>query len=236
MTWLSRLHQTYDRAVELANENNSENKPLPIFHIEQAAHIEITIDGEGSFLEAQLLEETEQTCTPCTEKSAGRSNNPPPHPMSDQLIFLAGDICRYGESDQQKFSQYLDQLKSWLDSRYNHTSVKAVYWYVSKKSLISDLIQSKVLTLNNSGKLATSKDNLEGKQFPRIFKNLGSQEKAFVRWKVQQRGNKFENTWEDVSLHDSWINFYSSLGESTTDICYVLGNNTRIYVSRSIYR
>lgn len=227
MTWFSRLYQTYDRAIELAKSTHFEGRPLPIFHIEQDAHIEVTIDGEGNFLDARLLDKATPTCIPSTEKSAGRTNNPPPHPLSDQLVFLAGDICQYGVNRGHKFSQYLDLINSWFESQYNHSSLNAIYWYVSKKTLTADLIRSAVLTLNDRGELAEYKRDSEWDQPSPIFKKLKYQEKALVRWKVQLRGNKYENTWEDSLLQNCWINFCNSQENVDTDFCYVLGIKTQ---------
>jgi CRISPR-associated protein Csd1 len=57
MSWLSKLCVTYEKAQQL--EISDELKPLPISHTLQNAHIKVTIDAQGNFKRAEVLEKTQ---------------------------------------------------------------------------------------------------------------------------------------------------------------------------------
>ena len=63
---------------------------MPVSHIMQKAQVEISIDIEGRFCSAVLVDkENQKTIIPATVESAGRSGKViAPHPLSDQLQYL----------------------------------------------------------------------------------------------------------------------------------------------------
>lgn len=87
-------------------------EPLtPVSHILQNAQIEITLTDEGKFLSAVPVSKgDESTIIPATEESAGRTSRPEPHPLCDQLAYLA-------PSDDKKHEAYLALLTAWRNRR-----------------------------------------------------------------------------------------------------------------------
>jgi hypothetical protein len=103
VSWIQRLVETYDACV---GRSQFADRPLvPIDHVEQNAHIEIAIDENGNFLRAAVVQK-EPTLIPVTEKSAGRTQKPVAHPLSDKIRYIAKDFG----SDDHKL--YLIRLKT----------------------------------------------------------------------------------------------------------------------------
>lgn len=80
MGWLQRLLETYDAC---AGRGQFADDPLPpVSHTPQQAHVEIVVDGEGTFRRARLVQK-EETLIPATEHSANRvGTRPPPYPCA----------------------------------------------------------------------------------------------------------------------------------------------------------
>ena len=164
-----------------------------------------------------------ETIIPATEASAGRTSNPVPMPFADKLIYIAGDYINYcaneKKSDNSKHLAYMEQLKQWADSEYSHKAVKALYAYIEKKCLISDLIKSGVLVLNkDTGKLD---------QKIKIGKTL--QQDSFVRIIISSPEG-VNLTWTDKTLYDSFIAFNRSIINENNKIqlCYASGKETPV--------
>lgn len=91
-----------------------------------------------------------------------------PHGLCDTLSYIAGDFSVHCENEKQrksaeeKFQNYCANLEKWAKSKYFHPKVQAVYNYISKKSLISDLEKDGIIELKENGvlKIRKSVDNL----------------------------------------------------------------------------
>lgn len=143
MAWVKTLAETYDVYAHLAGvEKNGQAVLLPISHSTFNAQIEVTIDQDGNFRDSKRLEKGKDAVTiiPVTEDSAARSSGIAPHPLCDKLCYLAGDytICT-GDDKEAYYEAYIEQLREWVESDAAHPMVQAVYKYLKKKSLISDL-------------------------------------------------------------------------------------------------
>ena len=105
MSWIHKLYETYEQCVRAPQFDS--NPLLPIGHTTQKAHIEITVDGEGNFLRANVITKTDQlTVVPCTENSGGRSGKKPVnHPLCDKLQYVAGDFINFGGEVTSGFSK-----------------------------------------------------------------------------------------------------------------------------------
>lgn len=211
MSWTNELYAVYDKAIELKTENAV---LLPVSHSAQKAQLEITIDGSGNFLNAKKVEDENDAVTiiPVTEDSGARSSGICPHPFADKLVYIAGDYCERCNSkkgDEDKFGAYILQLREWRNSELTHPSVNALYDYLSKGTLIKDLIGAGVLTADENGKLTADK-------IQKI-----AQSDCFVRFRVN--GNSEEQrTWLDKTLYDKFIAYNASLqGEKA--LCYATG-------------
>ena len=144
MSWMSQLYKTYERNI---GKSQQDEVPLtPVAHMNANAQVEITLNREGEFLAAEVVDKKESvTLIPVTESSSGRSSGVAPHALCDMLPYIAGDFPEYCEDEKQKksagekFKAFLENLEKWEKSEDSHPKVKAVYHYLSKKMTISDL-------------------------------------------------------------------------------------------------
>lgn len=239
MSWIHQLYETYEQCANKSEFINSDNPLLPICHTYQNAHIEVTISNTGSFIRARVLSKDElSTIIPCTEASGGRSGSKPVnHPLCDKLQYLAGDFLKYGgtvttgfkKNPQEPYQNYLQQLTKWCHSPYVHHKTKAILAYIKKEKLISDLVDAKILYLDDNHKLL-SKWSGNKEETPDIFKVIPtgqSPDGAFIRWRVETQGIAESATWEDRSLMDAWINYYTTR-DANKGLCMANGKETTL--------
>lgn len=233
MSWMRMLEETYAAACRQADDPSK--CPVPPAHVMQQAHVEVVLDGEGNFRSAKVLEK-EPTLIPATEASAGRTSGASPHPLCDKIQYVAGDYEKFGGVSKSYFNDfksggkteegYLSLLSAWNNFR-PHPYLRAVLNYVSKRTLVSDLVESKVLFVGADGKLLTK---WEGRDAPQIFKvltkkaGITDQGSALVRWVVQIDGAAGGEVWECDELKKSWLDFYVSRMDAKS-ICYVTGED-----------
>lgn len=201
MSLISALYETYN--------NLSESPPeglLPIAHSMQRMDIEVTIGGNGDFISALKLN-GEQTIIPVSEKSMVKSGKHPiNHPLCDKLQYLAGDCQKYINHDIYDFySKYISDLKDWCDSPYSNKKIKILYEYLSKKTLIGDLIKNKILELDSDGYLLNGENDL----------------KPMVRFCIDD-GTDLPKVWQDNELQNDYVNYYLSKC-SDKKFCYLSG-------------
>ena len=216
LSWMNDLYQTYEKnQAEVAKDLESNAILLPVAHSTQNAQIEIVIDEKGEFLRANKVDKEDGvTIIPVTEDSASRGNGNNPHPLEDKLEYIAGDYKKYTDIDNtDKYNKYLSYVKNWSESQYTCMQVQAIYQYVSKASIIKDLISAKLLEIEN-GHLTNNK--IEGI----------AQREAFVRFSVEtysiENLGQETKVFKNRDLFEAYINYYNSLQEST-DLCYASG-------------
>lgn len=232
MSWASSLCALYDanawRAGEVEMWNGKPLTLIPLGYDTMKAQIEIAIDGHGNLINARTLDKTEsETIVPYPDR---RTSGVKALPLCDSLSYIAGDfldkITLYfdGETEKKKkrklddikksFPSYLDGLIAWCVSKYAHPKAIAVLKYVSKKSIIEDLVKSKVLIPDEAGVLSDRK-KIQG----------ASIEKAFVRFRVYS-GDVQQNdssVWLDQDVQRSFISYYLSTTKQS-DICFFTGD------------
>lgn len=158
MSWTDELLQIYNYNIS-RDFDDGEPLMLPISHSTANAQIEITIDENGEFMGASTVDKNDAvTVIPVTEDSATRSSGICPMPFADKLVYIAGDYSKYTDgknSDNSAyFKAYMEQLDMWKNSEYTHQAVNALFSYLSKGTLMADLIGAGVLKLNiQTGKL-----------------------------------------------------------------------------------
>ena len=198
---------------QCGQEHNDGTVLLPVSHSTANAQIEVTLKQDGSFESARALSKEEglNTIIPVTEDSGGRTSGVCAMPLADKLIYLCGDYHAYtGKNNLPHYGAYLEQLGRWHDSPYTHPSVDAVYAYISQGTLMKDLIDSHVLTPDEStGKLA-EKVMLAGI----------AQADAFVRFRVW--GGETPETWLDKSLYRCFTAWNGSESDEN-GLCYATG-------------
>ncbi|CCE23846.1 type I-C CRISPR-associated protein Cas8c/Csd1 [Methylotuvimicrobium alcaliphilum] len=232
MSWMEKLYQTYEAAILL--DLPIEQRLMPISHTNQNAHINIVINGEGNFKRATVLEKT-QIVLPATEQSAGRTGTkPPPHPLADKLQYVAKDYSEFITYKPSFFEEYYKLLKSWCDSKFSHPKANAVLEYVKKGRVISDLVENKILFLDQEKKyLLRQWTSDSSDEMPLIFKVLPKEKKqvdqgaALVCWSVEIENQPDSDTWKDISLQNSWNTFISA-NEGVGGLCFVTGNFTAL--------
>lgn len=221
MSWIQKLYETYENCqtnVGLKNENNK--VPLmPLDHIFQQAQIEIIIDQDGNFKGANPTFKFDAgTIIPCTEESGSRvGSDPKSHPLCDKLQYVAGDLVQYVEGATPKYiekqkelhDEYHGLLTKWCKSEFSHPKAKAVLKYIQKGTVVKDLIDATVLSLEANGKIK--------------LKCTG----MVVRWIVYIPNELQDKVWCDKSLFDSWIRFNATIPKKS-GFCYVTGKEIRL--------
>lgn len=182
------------------------------------ADIEVTITSKGKFVTAALIEkENKFTVIPVTEESNSRTANVAPHPLFDTLLYLAegyGKIVREPKKNINDYHRvYMQRLWEWMMSAYTHKTVHAVYHYLESGSLLNDLTEVKVITLDDKGFIADKNP------------------KPFVRFLIAEDDSEEPvRCWDDRSLQDSWIQYYRSI-ERPEVLDYLTGRRQRECVS-----
>lgn len=140
MGLLQKAVETYDAMagrVGVVYEN--EKEPLaPISHMMARPQIKITLDQDGNFATAQVLDKnTPKIIIPVTEESAGRTVKAAelPHPLCDYLRYLL-------PQNQVEYQHYISQLSDWTSSPFTHPKLHAVLHYVQGGTILADLSQA----------------------------------------------------------------------------------------------
>lgn len=235
MTWLLNLAETYEfheKEVGEVRKNrfNREYMLLPIAHTTQNAHIEVVLTEEGEFHSASVIEkEDATTILPSTVDSASRAGAAvAPYALHDKLNYTAGDFTDYGGKigRNDPYKAYVDNLKKWVDSPGCHPKVQAIYEYVKKGRLIQDLVEDKVIYLDENQKMIKKWNKEYEKLYerrPSIFTIVpGNQESAFVRFRVHSPHENLTPPWRDKEVFESFLKFYpQQVGNES--ICFVTG-------------
>ncbi|MGN1133950.1 MAG: type I-C CRISPR-associated protein Cas8c/Csd1 [Oscillospiraceae bacterium] len=215
MSWTDELYKIYENNC---GRDDIQPPMLPISHSTANAQIELTVNENGDFVAASKIDKSDAvTIIPVTDDSAARSSGICPHPFADKFVYIAGDYQKYAtgkNADNSKyFDAYIQQLKGWAESEYSHKAVKAVYKYLEKAELISDLVKCGVLVTDEETENLKDKEKIAGI----------AQEECFVRFKVNYDDiNHITATWKDKTLYDSFIAYNSSILDNI-QLCYATG-------------
>ena len=115
----------------------------------------------------------------------------------------------------------MSQLEKWVESESCHKKVVAVYSYLKKGTLVKDLVDQKLIKLNEN-KQIDDKENIQG-----IV-----QTKVFVRFIIRALDINIyqenpDECWKDRSLQDCYIEYVRSQGKEK-GLCYLTGNTEAI--------
>ena len=226
MSWVNELIDLYeinsDKIGVIEYRRDMPYVLLPPFHTTVNAQITVTIDQNGNFMNAELVDLNDKlTIIPVTEKSGSRTAGKEPHPLCDNLRYLAGDYTKYYEDDGICHELYISQLKEWVESGYCHEKVRAIYLYLKKNTLVSDLVKKRIIKLNKQNQI-DDKENIQG-----IV-----QTKAFVRFIIRSSNTDLseiiqDECWKDRTLRDCYISYVRSQ-EKEKGLCYLTGNTEAI--------
>ena len=179
------LNTTYDNMIgNVGRISISEDALLPLSHWATRAKIEISIDSNGTFLNARKLDDKDRECItiyPDTLESSSRTSKLAPHPLCDNLKYLAPQYDVH-------YSAYIKLLRSWAESEnHSHPKVQAILKYVSKGTVWMDLDKAGLLSGDST-------------------KDQG----LFIRWAVISPDGGESACWKDQSLFDAWIGYYNN--------------------------
>ncbi len=222
MGWIETLYNSYNYLEQEGERiEGSVTGLLPPAVIMQNAQVEVTLNMDGSFARADFVEkEDAKTNTPCTEKSASRTAKPEAHGLFDNITYVAGDFQNFFAKDKKNdnirnsnFVPYLEALRLWAESEFSNASVKAVYEYLRKETLVKDLIDSKIIKLNKENTIDVGKKH-----------NSISPDKFFIRFAIQHNGER-KKLWQDSALLKSYSHYYLSRHSAQIheSFCYVTG-------------
>ncbi|WP_044471103.1 type I-C CRISPR-associated protein Cas8c/Csd1 [Mannheimia massilioguelmaensis] len=244
MSWIQKLYRTYNEAEKNSNLSDLD-KLAPLWHSPQTAHIEIILDQNGNFISAQVLRDKPIIMLPVTETSEGRTSGLAPHALADSLQYIAKDlglthiaeITKELEDKNGKkkivkekkeeliFNLYAKQLDEWCACTDN-PKILAIQKYVHKGTVLSDLIKSQVVPVDNNGNILekwNKSDNITQCK-PALLEVLGQNaeiRKALVVWSVTIPNDLCPQTWKDKNVQKSWGEYYQTT--LTSQFCSVLG-------------
>jgi CRISPR-associated protein Csd1 len=124
MSWIQKLYETYEACHAL--DEDPKKQPWPVSHFVKQAHIEVVLDGEGNFRKGRTrkLEWNEAaTLIPATEKSAGRTAGVAPHPLCEEIGYMAIDLPEQGHL--QNIRNYFESLENFCASVPTESFTKA---------------------------------------------------------------------------------------------------------------
>ncbi|OAB34034.1 type I-C CRISPR-associated protein Cas8c/Csd1 [Paenibacillus glacialis] len=239
MSWMKRLYDVYDNNVKQVGEFKSRGEGqrftlLPISHVTQSAQIEVTLDRDGNFFQAEVVPKEEaRTIVPATLNSANRAGaKVAGHFIHDKLFYVAADYMKYGGAQKRadNYPQYIGQMEDWATSEFSHPKVELIYNYVKKGNVIRDLVESKVLFVDENGKLiekwTSSNATKYGIEKPDIYKVVtGDSSESLVRFNLLREHSTDLPVWEDKELFQIFQNYLAHTmdGTAAKGLCYISG-------------
>jgi CRISPR-associated protein Csd1 len=179
----------------------------------------IVIDGKGNFCSSHKIEKKSNATNkspenppvnitiPVTEESLGRSSGISPHPVFDQYEYLKGrgkKFDGYTNKKGERVEGYFEKLKAFAESKFATEQVKAIYQYVSKRTIASDLSE------------------------------INPKDKTNIVFQVEIPGFSQKKVWEDEAFFDGWHQYYLAIkGEKkeTQSLDYITGTVQSIATS-----
>ncbi len=223
MSWLQNLAQVYDELYEKSIEGEGFLKGLsPMSTNSFKAHLEIVLSEKGELLRGKRVEKDDSpTLVPITVESINRTSTKiAPHPVFDQLGYIAGDLYKFYEEDsryKEKHEQYIRQLKGWRDYDPNNRYVDIVYRYLNKGTLTSDLCEMGLLKMEGQGYI------------DKADKHLGDPpEKFLIRIAIEKKG-WLVKLWEDKEFFDKFLEYnLDRIKGKNMGVCFVSGKNIEL--------
>jgi CRISPR-associated protein Csd1 len=229
MSWISQLSKTYDSAWGRTVTDESKVPLLPLHHTTVQAQISIVVDFDGNFVSSSVIpKESATTIIPCTESSGARTSGKSPHPLNDTLEYIAGDLLKFYDAEgkdaekiRESHGDYLNLLKSWSHSDYGNKGLSAVLRYVEKGNVISDLLKTGILKLDDDNKIINKWDKKSSEDEPELYSVItGDVVKSFVRWSISTPDG--DVNLSNADIWSIWRKFIES-DEGENDICMVTG-------------
>ncbi|WP_125766613.1 type I-C CRISPR-associated protein Cas8c/Csd1 [Lapidilactobacillus wuchangensis] len=215
MTLFSDLIDVYQANTDQIGQETELQKRhgylLPVAAATQRAQIEVTVNKDGTFRHARVVDKDHATTViPTTIDSANRTTQIAPHPLHDKLEYVAGDYLSYGGKKKKAgaYQAYLTALGNWVDSDNSHPRVKIIYEYLKQGTLVHDLVAAGILFVDSEQKVLPAWPKESTQEKPPIFSVItgNDQLSAFVRFDTVD----LTPVWEDKSIFDSYYAYYQS--------------------------
>lgn len=218
MGWMNSLYQTYNNL-----EKNGETNLPKIAHSTQNAHLEISLNKDGDFIDAHFVpKDLSVTRIPVTEASASRGNGILPHPLMDKLIYLAEDYRDYCEKDNTDYYlEYIKGLDAWCSSPYGTDKVRAFSTYLKKGQLVKDLVEHGIFAVDEeTGRLCEKWEKSQEKM------SVGAQCDAFLRFRVVGIDD-VTALWQDDEISAKYI-AYVMANKKERAMCHIIGKEVPV--------
>lgn len=208
MGLLQKAVETYDENISIVGKEIEGKAVLsPVLHMTTAANIEITVDSNGAFDSAAVVDKkAPKIIIPVTEASAGRTSGICAHPLCDQLKYIA-DFKRAKAKDEACYPEYVKQLEDWTLSENSHPMLEPILKYVKQKTVLSDLERSGIIKLDENG--------------------APENEKLLVCWRVVGLGEDSGPVYSNASLFKSFISYIESKTDESGLLCMVSGHESK---------
>lgn len=153
----------------------------------------IVIDGNGNFICSDTIEKannkkgigTEAVIIPVTENSLGRSCGIAPHPVFDQYEYLKGE--------GKKYDKYFELLQGFAESPFATKPVRAIYQYIARRTVASDLSEMKL------------------------------KDKTNIIFRVESPEHEQAKVWEDETFFNAWHQYYLDFRQNKEQLDYITG-------------
>lgn len=199
MNLFQRAVETFDAHSSYVGKEIEGHKMLaPVSHLLARPDFEITIDQAGYFLAARAIDAKEPKIPiPITEQSAGRTAQPCPHPLCDQLAYLS-------PYNKEKHALYVQQLADWESSSHSYPMLLPILTYIKGGTILNDLAQAGLIDPNMD-------ENPEN-------------EKKMICWRVYGLGTPLDGCWQQPSLFQAFQDWYMSLrAKDKKALCMITG-------------
>lgn len=203
MSWIEKLCEVYDSAVERA----AEPPLLPVGFVMKQIRFNVTLSADGRFVKAEELDAERQNCmVPSTPEAEGRTGTKgTPFPLADCLKYLLTD----GKDENPKFEKYLAQLTAWCACEHAPDCLRALRAYLEKRTLYTDLLSFPGLNV----KYRKAEGEVGGK---------GADERSFLCFSVEA-GDGEDRLWMRRDVRESWARYLAERPGQKRELCYVTG-------------
>ncbi|MCD8191104.1 MAG: type I-C CRISPR-associated protein Cas8c/Csd1 [Clostridiales bacterium] len=216
MGWMQKLCEAYD--VGIVSDQRREKTPLvSVGFVRKSVkyHIILTMDGQFVSVDEPKEKRNENDkkvqspileipSTPQAESRTG--TQAAPYPLSEGLNYLVYE----DERNRTRFEAYMEQLKAWCDQPDAPACLQAVYAYLDKHTLLSDLNTQPNLKVS----YYKDSENHQGE---------GTDWKAMVCFSVQSQDMTSDDLWRRDDIKESWSRYYMQHLPGEEKLCYVEG-------------
>ncbi len=228
---MDALLQTYNNAITEGLVDNSKLSVkgitlLPIYHSNKRAAndediFEISIDKNSRAIGGMFLNKKDIVIFPITEESIIRSGSKiAPHPISDELSYLAKEI------DIDKNKEYMNEIENLLnyEQTNNCENFRIIASYIKNATILDDFLKfhlkGREYNLDDKFKLSYELIDSSGKGRKKVI-NLN---KVFVTFKLEKEYSGDISITKDVNLHNFYIKYVENKNsEKELSYCDITG-------------